>query len=955
MKRKILAYFMTLALVLSMVPASVFADGEQPVQVTASLQGLNRAILNQPLQGLAELKVKVQYATGEPREEQPTAFYVGDDSVTADDITNDQKLKQFTSPYTVTKEIDKKVLYAYYQKDSFKELIELGGITVNEPLESITLESKKVQTAEDKDYIYGALLEQQVVIFAYTNYQRINATAVGGTPTTIGPDNVEWVITGPGYATPTVLDLHSNRKVPAGTFTVKARSIASPGVMSDNGPEIVIEKGKLNVRLSNKEITKTYGEAAQVPTVEVSGFALGENADNADGYTAPSVASDGFAATAPVKAEGYPITVTGTATNYTFEGDMTGKVTVNPKEVTISKVRMPDITPQTQAAFANVEVSKQASDGEVGYKTDDIVNGDDIKLSLTGTYQDLTEGNDKAVVATATLKGDKAANYTLKDGGVVSSVTKVNVTQNVPDEVVSVGDIAVKVASITYGETLKDIYEKVLPDNITVNFATAGAKHVAKEHVKWFIKDSEDQIEIEVKSAGQEKPFAGRYELIAKVGEKSSKVDFNVLKKQIKIKANDAQMVYGAAVPNDFTATVEGTIDPSRHDEDLLHDVKFRTNATSTSKVTEGNKTITPYKEEVSDPQAQTPLWKNYEPTFENGQLTISKKPVDLKDVVLELPKLTQGAASATEYAVALPAGFKVGNDTVNVKVTLEAKPDTAQLIENKEVNVTASVLEGADAANYEYAVDSAKKAKYTVVKKAAGGGGFILFPSNPTKKDEAATDKKDADKKDTDKKDSESKPTASKFADVNTGVWYEKDVEFVADKKLMLGTEANKFSPNQTVSRGMIAGILYRLAGSPKVEKESKFSDVAAGDWHKDMVVWATENGVASGYGNGMFGPNDNLERQQLVTVLYNYSKKMGYDVNAEQDLSKFADASSVAAYADMAMKWAVKNGIITGKDGNMLAPAGVATRAELATIIKRYITTFVDKNEKTATTEKK
>lgn len=172
-------------------------------------------------------------------------------------------------------------------------------------------------------------------------------------------------------------------------------------------------------------------------------------------------------------------------------------------------------------------------------------------------------------------------------------------------------------------------------------------------------------------------------------------------------------------------------------------------------------------------------------------------------------------------------------------------------------------------------------------------------------------------------------------FSDVAPGSWYEQAVAYVTEQGLMTGTGGNAFSPDGTTSRGMAAAILYRLAGSPDTE-EGSFSDVAAGQWYSAGVSWAAETGVMEGYGDGTFGPEDALTREQLAALICHYVQFQGCDTTAGgTDLSAFTDGDDVSGWALPAMIWAVESGVLSGKDGGRLDPQGQVTRAETAQIL--------------------
>ena len=180
--------------------------------------------------------------------------------------------------------------------------------------------------------------------------------------------------------------------------------------------------------------------------------------------------------------------------------------------------------------------------------------------------------------------------------------------------------------------------------------------------------------------------------------------------------------------------------------------------------------------------------------------------------------------------------------------------------------------------------------------------------------------------------------PSDLPFTDVSTSDWFYDAVAYVYENGLMGGTSANQFSPNVTTTRSMIVTILHRLEGEPAAST-STFTDVAAGQWYTDAVAWASANRIVEGYGNGRFGPNDTITREQMATILYRYAQSKGYDVGGTGDLGGYSDASQVSDWARTAMGWANAQGLITGNTATTLNPTGSATRAEAATILMRFV----------------
>ena len=174
-------------------------------------------------------------------------------------------------------------------------------------------------------------------------------------------------------------------------------------------------------------------------------------------------------------------------------------------------------------------------------------------------------------------------------------------------------------------------------------------------------------------------------------------------------------------------------------------------------------------------------------------------------------------------------------------------------------------------------------------------------------------------------------------FTDLDTAAWYHESVDFVLSTGLMNGVGNEKFAPNNQMTRAMVVTVLYRLAGEPKVEGTVDFTDVSAGEYYYDALVWATENGLAMGVTETTFAPGRSITREQLVTFLYRYAQYAGLDVSGRADLTTFTDSQSVSSYAVDAFAWAVNAGIIDGVGNNTLAPRSTATRVQVAAVLMR------------------
>ncbi len=173
-------------------------------------------------------------------------------------------------------------------------------------------------------------------------------------------------------------------------------------------------------------------------------------------------------------------------------------------------------------------------------------------------------------------------------------------------------------------------------------------------------------------------------------------------------------------------------------------------------------------------------------------------------------------------------------------------------------------------------------------------------------------------------------------FSDLGSvGTWYHEAVDYVLRNGLMNGYSNGTFGPNDNLSRAQFAQILFNKEGRPVVNYLLQYSDVANGAWYTEAIRWATSQGVVGGYGNGNFGPNDNITREQLAVMLWRYA---GSPAATDKELH-FNDADKASGYALAALRWAVENGIINGKGGGILDPQGLATRAQTAQMLKNFL----------------
>ena len=177
----------------------------------------------------------------------------------------------------------------------------------------------------------------------------------------------------------------------------------------------------------------------------------------------------------------------------------------------------------------------------------------------------------------------------------------------------------------------------------------------------------------------------------------------------------------------------------------------------------------------------------------------------------------------------------------------------------------------------------------------------------------------------------------AAGFRDVDEDAWYHEAVDYALDNGLMSGVSDREFAPGSTLTRAMVAQMLYSLEGKPAAGS-ADFADVAEGAWYADAISWAASEGIVSGYGD-TFGPNDPITREQLAAILYRYAQNEGYKTSQSgKGTEGYLDASSISSYAVKAMDWAVNAGLLSGKGNNTLAPTAGATRAEVAQIFMNF-----------------
>ncbi|MBR3416005.1 MAG: S-layer homology domain-containing protein, partial [Clostridia bacterium] len=174
----------------------------------------------------------------------------------------------------------------------------------------------------------------------------------------------------------------------------------------------------------------------------------------------------------------------------------------------------------------------------------------------------------------------------------------------------------------------------------------------------------------------------------------------------------------------------------------------------------------------------------------------------------------------------------------------------------------------------------------------------------------------------------------AAGFSDVEDGRWSASSIKYAVSKGYMNGVGDGLFDPEGSLTRAMVATVLWRRENSPEPSAPSGFDDVPSEEWYTDAVAWARNAGVVKGLTETTFGPDEYITREQLATMLFRFSSSAPVSVPERADLEPFADDEKVSDWATEPLEWAVESNLIKGTDGNRLAPDGRATREQFAAV---------------------
>lgn len=179
-------------------------------------------------------------------------------------------------------------------------------------------------------------------------------------------------------------------------------------------------------------------------------------------------------------------------------------------------------------------------------------------------------------------------------------------------------------------------------------------------------------------------------------------------------------------------------------------------------------------------------------------------------------------------------------------------------------------------------------------------------------------------------------------FEDLDIEKWYHEDVDYVLENKIMLGTEENKFAPDESLTRAMLVTILYRTEGEPATNRSIPFADIDMGAYYANAVVWAQQSGIVNGVSESEFAPDNNVTREQLAAIMLRYAQLKGLDAVTMEENLHFEDASDISEYAVFAMNWGVGQKYIFSRTEGKISPKDAATRAEIAAFLHRFMENY-------------
>jgi hypothetical protein len=774
-----------------------------------------------------------------------------------------------------------------------------------------------------------------------TSYKTASVSLAGNST----EGNWKYAITKAGAAVTTIKD--------AGTYKITATYEDTDHIGTSSEVTFVVDPAVVSID-SATVAEKTYNGATDDAVIDSVSFngVLGQDSlakGEGKGYTV----STGTYASPNAGSQNVTYTVTLNNLNYTFannqtyaSGSATG--TINPKSITISVESIEDVVFDGSEQQPTVTVKN--GDAVLTKDTDYTVHySENINVtdSATATITAKTDGNYTFATATQTFKITQAA----APESLTDSDVKVKYT-NTTKQTVQIGTVPTDAGTVSYavGTVTGD---SILERTPTVSDSGVVSYQLTSGLVYENVKDATVTIPVTVTMQNYKSKTVNV--TITLTDKDAVTVSADAIKKTY-----DGEKLTDAAITGTATSNgtkVEGTwtwvtdvasmINVNTYQAQVQFTPTDTTNyltpdpVTITVTITKATPTGTPTYTKIEtsgktladaklDVGTITPegtiTWDDGEDTkvTANKAYKWTFTPTDTDNYETLTGEITpyvytyvyEGSSSATARTVTTPKDTE--NGTVTTDVSRAKAGDT--------VTITATPDEGYEVESVR--VYDADGNRVTVTDNGDGTYSFTM-PKRAVTIDAAFTEA------------AAETETPATFTDVPAGQWYSDAVAEVVERGLFNGYPDGTFQPTGTMTRAMLVTVLWRLDGSDDSFSANRFSDVVAGQWYSTAVDWASNWGIVKGVADDIFGVNENITREQLVTILYRYCQMKGYDVSETAALTGFADADSVSDYASEAMAWAVGAGIIQGYN-HALDPTGSATRAQVATILMRFAEKF-------------
>ena len=322
------------------------------------------------------------------------------------------------------------------------------------------------------------------------------------------------------------------------------------------------------------------------------------------------------------------------------------------------------------------------------------------------------------------------------------------------------------------------------------------------------------------------------------------------------------------------------------------------------------------------------------------------KAVVKVEETINALPEADQLTLENKEAVAAARAAFDALTEAQQAQVS-KAAQDKLAAAEAAIAKLEAAEADKAAAAKVEETINALPAAAdITLENKEAVAAARAAFNAL-TKAQQALVSKEAQDKLTACEAriaelEKPEEPADLPFTDL-TQDWYMDSIRYVYEHELMYGTTDTTFAPDDALTRGMFVTMLYRMEGKPEATGNTSFTDVPANMYYAPAIAWASANGVVYGTSETAFSPEGKITREQMAAMMRRYASFKKLDTSAKADLSTFADASAVSAWATGDMQWAVASELLYGNNHNQLQPTANATRAQAAAILQRFATKIV------------